>query len=70
MGDQAQEFLESSSGDQPFCLSVSFKAPHVQDGEAPYFISDPAYDALYADVTIPPFHKNDPAYYDQLPGFL
>ena len=70
MGDQAQEFLEDSTGGQPFCLSVSFKAPHVQDGEAPYFISDPAYDDLYADVTIPPFHKNDSAYYDQLPGFL
>ena len=70
MGDQAQEFLEGSTGDQPFCLSISFKSPHVQDNEAPYFISDPAYDDLYSDVTIPPFHKNDTAYYDQLPGFL
>lgn len=70
MGDQVQEFLEGSTGDQPFCLSVSFKSPHVQDNEAPYFISDPAYDGLYSDVTIPPFHKNDPAYYGQLPGFL
>ena len=70
MGDQAQEFLEGSTGDQPFCLSVSFKAPHVQDGEAPYFISDPAYDELYADATIPPFYKNDRAHYDQLPAFL
>lgn len=31
MGDQAIEFLQGCSPDQPFHLSISFKAPHVQD---------------------------------------
>jgi len=32
MGDQAMEFLDGVPDDRPFCLSFSFKAPHVQDG--------------------------------------
>ncbi len=32
MGEQALEFLDSVPDDRPFCLSFSFKAPHVQDG--------------------------------------
>ena len=36
IGGDAIEFLEGCRDEQPFCLSVSFKAPHVQDGEAPF----------------------------------
>ena len=70
LGDDAVEFLEDSTDNRPFCLSVSFKAPHVQDGEAPFFLSDPAYDPLYRDVSLPQWKKNDPRYHDQLPAFL
>jgi arylsulfatase A-like enzyme len=52
-GRQAIEFLRGSPSEQPFCLSISFKAPHVQDGDPRQFIPDPAYDDLYRDVTIP-----------------
>ena len=41
MGDDAVEFLENSNDDRPFCLSVSFKAPHVQDSETPFFLGLP-----------------------------
>ena len=70
MGDQALEFLEGCSDDQPFCLSISFKAPHVQHDVPPYFINDPAYEHLYQDITIPDFKKNHPRYYEALPDFL
>src|ERR1700722_6553646 len=30
-GEQSVEFLRGCRKDQPFCLAVSFKAPHVQD---------------------------------------
>ena len=69
-GKQALEFLRSSSPDQPFCLSVSFKAPHVQDGDPRQFIPDPAYDSLYQDVTIPPPKTATVAHYEALPDFL
>ena len=31
LGDQCIEFLDGATADQPWNLSVSFKAPHVQD---------------------------------------
>ena len=69
-GDQALGFLEGCSGEQPFCLSVSFKAPHVQDGEAPFFLNDPAYDHLYEDLTVPPFGHSEARDHEALPAFL
>jgi len=47
MGEQATEFLQGCSEDRPFCLSVSFKAPHVQDSDPRQFIYDRAYSDLY-----------------------
>jgi arylsulfatase A-like enzyme len=70
LGQQALDFLAGSTSDQPFHLSISFKAPHVQDGTTPYFLSDPEYDNLYADVEFKPYPKNDPRYFDELPEFL
>ncbi len=46
MGEQAIEFLNGCSQDRPFCLSVSFKAPHVQDSDPRQFLYDRAYENL------------------------
>jgi arylsulfatase A-like enzyme len=70
MGEQAIEFLNGCSQDRPFCLSVSFKAPHVQDSDPRQFIYDRAYSELYKDVTIPTPETAHPRYFDALPEFL
>ena len=70
IGEQALEFLATCSADEPFCLSVSFKAPHVQDRVPPFFINDPGFDGLYENVEIPPFPKLAPRYFEGLPAFL
>lgn len=70
LGNQAVDFLDGSSDNQPWNLSISFKAPHVQDRVAPYFLNDPKYDELYADAEIPPFPHMDGAYYESLPEAL
>jgi arylsulfatase A-like enzyme len=70
MGEQAIEFLQGCSQDRPFCLSVSFKAPHVQDSDPRQFIYDRAYSELYKDVTIPEPETAHPRYFDALPEFL
>ena len=72
--DQAVEFLRGCRPDQPFCLSVSFKAPHVQDegrdqpgiyAKYPY---DRALESLYRDATVGPPATVDaapwPAFFD------
>ncbi len=70
MGDQAEEFLNMQNNQAPFCLSISFKAPHVQDGDPRQFIYDPQYKDLYKDVTIPEPETADPKYYDSFPEFF
>lgn len=54
MRDQANEFLKEAPRDKPFCLSVSFKAPHVQDQDPKQYLPPSDTLSLYRDVTIPP----------------
>jgi arylsulfatase A-like enzyme len=73
MGDQAIEFLEGSDASTPFHLSISFKAAHVQDSSDIYsdqFPSDPAFTALYSDITIPQPHTAAAEYFDRFPDFI
>jgi arylsulfatase A-like enzyme len=61
MGEQAREFLASCKPDQPFCLSISFKAPHGPNQ------SDPAYKDMYRGVKIPRQVNDDDEYFEKLP---
>ena len=65
--DKSIEFFKDSKKDQPFCLSVSFKAPHVDQSSEKQFLYDPELDALYKDVTIPPANDTD---FEKLPDFI
>ena len=51
-GNQALEFLREAKPGQPFCLSVSFTAPHARDGQPREFAPDPRDELLYANVRI------------------
>jgi arylsulfatase A-like enzyme len=69
--ENALEFLQKCTKKQPFCLSVSFKAPHVQDGDPRQFIYDPVYKNLYKGVEIPlPKTADDKYFYDVFPEFF
>lgn len=65
-----QKFLDTLGTTEPFCLSVSFKAPHVQDNDPRQFISNPRYKALYADVAIPVPETADEIYWNRFPDFF
>ncbi|PRX53795.1 sulfatase [Flagellimonas meridianipacifica] len=54
MGNQALEFIDmAASKTQPFCLSVSFKAPHVDESNGyGYFHFDEKYQNLYVKDTV------------------
>ena len=67
---QAIEFINEGRAGQPFCLSVSFKAPHAQDEDMRQYLFDPALANLYKDVEIPLPKTADEAYYKELPAFL
>ena len=69
-GDDAVAFLQSTTPDQPFALSVSFSAPHPEDDNPDQYIYDTAYEDLYQNDTIPPANVSDPVYFDLLPDFI
>lgn len=61
------DFLDRFGGQDPFCLSVSFKAPHVEDNDPRQFIYHPRYKDLYADVEIPLPETAGQEYWDVFP---
>lgn len=70
LGDRALDFLESSPNDKPFCLSVSFKAPHVQDSDPNQFLFDSTYVDLYADKEFAFPETGDSTYWHSFPDFF
>ena len=70
-GDHAIDFLKKQDKETPFCLSVSFNAPHAEDSdkEDPYPWPN-AMDGLYDDVSIPAPRLSDPHIFSSQPAFL
>ena len=63
-------FLDKFGTQQPFCLSVGFKAPHEQDGTPPRFIPQDRYMNMYSDIIIPEPATADPIYWNRFPTFF
>ncbi len=70
IGAAIQTFLDQFADNAPFCLSVSFKAPHEQDGYPPKYVIQPKYKDYYKDVVIPEPVTADPKYWEMLPDFF
>jgi len=69
-GEMAVDFLRRRPKDRPFCLSLSFWAPHAEDNTTQQYFWPPSCSHLYRDVTIPPPPLSDPEFFDALPLFL
>jgi arylsulfatase A-like enzyme len=69
MGNQALEFLRTRDKSKPFCLQVSFKAPHVEDANPVHngYVYSPFYENYYSHETIPPSPTGDSAFYLSFP---
>jgi arylsulfatase A-like enzyme len=70
MGDQALEFLQGCNRNQPFCLSLSFKAPHAMDAAKREYPPDPRDENLFKNVMFPVPKTADPKYFLALPEFV
>ncbi|CAN5656445.1 sulfatase [soil metagenome] len=69
--DHAIDFLQRGRDDGPFCLSISFNAPHAEDNDKEnHYPWPPSADGLYEDVEIPSPPLSDPAHFEALPEFL
>lgn len=70
MGQQMDEFLQANPSGKPFCLSVSFKAPHAQDNANPEFPYADRFSKLYSDKSLRrPILAQD-TYYKQFPDWF
>lgn len=70
IGEDMVDFLKEPPGDKPFCLSVSFKASHVQDQDPKQFLPDPRYDGLYVDKDIPKAPSMTEYDFERQPDFI
>jgi arylsulfatase A-like enzyme len=69
IGNQAQEFITTRDKSKPFCLSISFKAPHSEDGvkENNGFRPDPFFNTWYSNTIFPLPHTYADSLYNQFP---
>jgi arylsulfatase A-like enzyme len=59
LSEQALDFVRKAPRDKPFCLSVSFKAPHEQDEDPRTYLPSAATYARYAGMN-PPLPQGAP----------
>ncbi|MEX2672641.1 MAG: sulfatase [Phycisphaeraceae bacterium] len=64
------EFLKTRPTDQPFCLSVSFFAPHAEDAAEEQYLPQDWSGKFYEGVEIPPSPLDTAEHLQALPAFL
>ena len=69
-GQQALDFLEAAPKNKPFCLSLSFSAPHAHDSAKDQYFWQKETDHLLADTTIPEADISDDKYFNRLPKMV
>ena len=66
-GQKAMDFIESAPKDRPFCLSLSFSAPHAHDAAPLQYFWQEEPGRLYQDKDLPKAEISDDKYFDALP---
>ncbi len=67
---QAVEFVDGVPTDKPFCLQLSFKSVHCQDGDPWPFQPDPKYASLFEEIAVPTVPTATEKVFDALPPFV
>jgi len=66
-GEKAIQFIKNAPEDKPFCLSISFSAPHAHDGAPDQYFWDEGTANLYKDIVIPDPDLKEDKYFNALP---
>ncbi|WP_186755128.1 sulfatase-like hydrolase/transferase [Echinicola salinicaeni] len=69
-GQQALDFIDRAPRDQPFCLSLSFSAPHAHDGAPEQYFWQKSTDEILEDITIPGPYLGEDKFFESLPSFV
>jgi len=66
-GQQALDFIEKAPAGKPFCLSLSFSAPHAHDNAPDQYFWQEESDKLYQNMEMPGADLADDKYFNALP---
>lgn len=66
-GEKALEFIKKAPFDKPFCLQLSFSAPHASDNTEEQYFWDEEYNHVLENTIIPEANISDDEYYNRLP---
>ena len=66
-GQQALDFIEKAPVEKPFCLSLSFSAPHAHDNAPEQYFWQKESDQLYQNIEISAPKLADDKYFYELP---
>lgn len=69
-GQQAMDFIENAPADKPFCLSLSFSAPHAHDPAPDQYFWQKEVDGLYRDLEIAPPLFGEDKYFNAQPSYV
>lgn len=70
MGQRAVSFIENAPKNTPFCLSISYNAPHAEDRSPEQYIWPEAMDTFYCNTIIPNPELSDDKYFEQQPDYV
>ncbi|MEM9849039.1 MAG: sulfatase-like hydrolase/transferase, partial [Bacteroidota bacterium] len=69
-GQKALDFIEQNDEAKPFCLSLSFSAPHAHDSAKDQYFWQETTDKWLSDVTVPDPEKGADQYFNAQPEFV
>lgn len=69
-GQQAIDYIANANTDSPFCLSLSFSAPHAHDNAVDQYFWQPESDKLLQDTVMPDPDLGEDKYFYQQPQFV
>lgn len=66
-GEKALDFIDQAPSDQPFCLSLSFSAPHAHDGAPKQYFWQEEPGKLYQNMEMPAPNLGGDDWFNKLP---
>jgi len=66
-GQQALDFIDNAPKDKPFCLQLSFSAPHAHDSAKDQYFWDKEQDFVLENTIVPDAKYADKSFFDKLP---
>lgn len=69
-GQKALDFLDKASQNKPFCLQLSFSAPHASDNTEEQYFWDQSSNHVLENTTVPLANISEDEYYNRLPQLV